>query len=37
VEVDGVSATYDYCWSDEDYEQKQIEEMQDGYDYSSWG
>jgi hypothetical protein len=35
VEVDGVSATYDYCWSDEDYEQKQIEEMRSGYDYSS--
>jgi hypothetical protein len=35
VEVDGVSATYDYCWSDDDYEKKQIEEMQEGYDYSS--
>lgn len=35
VEVGDISATYDYCWSDSDYEKKQIEEMQTGYDYSS--
>jgi ribonucleotide reductase beta subunit family protein with ferritin-like domain len=35
VEVDEISATYDYCWSDLNYEQTQIEEMKDGYDYSS--
>jgi hypothetical protein len=37
IEVDGVSATFDYCWSDADYKQQQIERMKPGYDYSSRG
>lgn len=35
IEVDGVSAEFDYCWSDPDYKQQQIEHMRAGYDYSS--
>lgn len=35
IEVDGVSATYDYCWTDEDYYQQQIDKLKPGYDYSS--
>lgn len=37
IEVDGVSCTYDYCWSDTDYIERQIETMKAGYDYSSRG
>lgn len=37
IEVDGVSATFDYCWSDKNYKQQQIEMMKPGYDYSSRG
>lgn len=33
VEVNGVVATYDYCWSDSDYEQRQIDKMRPGYDH----
>jgi hypothetical protein len=33
VEVDGVCAVYNYCWSDADYEQQQILRMRPGYDY----
>jgi len=33
IEVDGVRAVYDYCWSDNDYEQQQILRMRPGYDY----
>jgi len=33
VEVNGVVAKYDYCWSDSDYEQNQINKMRPGYDY----
>ena len=33
VEVDGVSAQYDYCWSDDNYKQQQIDRMRAGYDY----
>lgn len=35
IEVDGISNTFDYCWSDDDYKQKQIDMMKPGYDYSS--
>ena len=35
VEVDGVSAQYDYCWTDIDYKHQQIEMMKPGYDFSS--
>jgi len=33
ITVDGVEATYDYCWSDPDHAQQQIDMMQPGYDY----
>ena len=35
VEVDGIGATYDYCWTDPDYQQQQIAQLKPGYDYSS--
>jgi hypothetical protein len=35
IEVDGVSAVFDYCWGDDDYKQQQIDMMQPGYDFSS--
>ena len=35
IELDGVSCTYDYCWTDSDYKQQQINIMKPGYDYSS--
>ena len=35
IEIDGVSSTFDYCWTDADYKQKQIDMMRPGYDYSS--
>jgi hypothetical protein len=35
IEVDGVTATFDYCWSDATYKQQQIDRMKPGYDYSS--
>ena len=37
IEVDGVSAEFDYCWSDATYKQMQIDMMRPGYDYSSRG
>lgn len=37
IEVDGVSADFDYCWSDTTYKQMQIDMMKPGYDYSSRG
>jgi hypothetical protein len=37
IEADGVSATFDYCWSDTDYKQQQINMLRPGYDYSSRG
>jgi hypothetical protein len=37
IEIDGVSKTYDYCWTDPDYKQMQIDMMKPGYDYSSRG
>lgn len=35
IEVDGVSNTFEYCWSDAGYKQMQIDMMKPGYDYSS--
>jgi hypothetical protein len=35
IEVDGVANTFEYCWSDPDYAQMQINMMKPGYDYSS--
>ena len=37
IEIDGVSNTFDYCWSDLDYKQRQINMMRPGYDHSSRG
>ena len=35
IEVDDVTATYDYHWSDADWQQKQIDFLRPGYRYSS--
>ena len=35
IEVDGVSQTYDYCWTDSDYQQQQIQQLKPGYDYQT--
>jgi hypothetical protein len=35
IEVNGTKAIFNYCWSDPDYKQQQIEMMKPGYDYSS--
>jgi hypothetical protein len=35
VTVEDVTGTYDYCWTDSDYKQMQIDMMKPGYDYSS--
>jgi hypothetical protein len=37
IEVDGVKNTFDYCWTDSDHKQRQIDMMRPGYDYSSRG
>lgn len=37
IEVGGVLNTFDYCWTDTDYKQKQIDMMRPGYDFSSRG
>ena len=37
IEVDGIKQVYDFCWSDPDYKQQQIDMMRPGYDYSSRG
>ena len=37
IDVDGVSNTFNYCWSDDSYKQMQIDMMRPGYDYSSRG
>lgn len=37
IEVDGISSTFDYCWSDSNYKQQQIDIMKPGYDFSSRG
>ena len=35
IEVDGIKNTFDYCWTDADYKQQQINMMRPGYDHSS--
>ena len=35
IEVDGVAQIYDYCWTDADYQQQQIQQLQPGYDYQT--
>jgi len=35
IEVNGTKAIFNYCWSDKEYRQQQIEMMRPGYDYSS--
>ena len=35
IEIDDTKATYEYCWSDKDYKQMQIDMMKPGYDYNS--
>jgi hypothetical protein len=37
IEIDGVKNTFDYCWTDSDYKQTQINMMRPGYDHSSRG
>jgi len=37
IEVDGISNTFDYVWSDNNYEQREIDMMRPGYDFSSRG
>jgi hypothetical protein len=37
IEVNGVKKTYDYCWTDANYKQMQIDMMKPGYDFSSRG
>jgi hypothetical protein len=35
IEINGIKKSYDYCWSDSDYKQMQIDMMKPGYDYTS--
>jgi len=35
IEVDGIKNIFDYCWSDSNYKQMQIDIMKPGYDHSS--
>lgn len=35
IEVDDIKAVYDYCWTDTNYKQMQIDIMKPGYDFSS--
>jgi hypothetical protein len=37
ITIDDVSQTFNYCWTDSDYKQQQIEIMRPGYDFSSRG
>ena len=37
IEIDDVSQAFEYCWTDTDYKQQQIDMMRPGYDYSSRG
>ena len=37
IEINGVKNTFDYCWSDKNYKQQQIDIMRPGYDFSSRG
>jgi len=35
IEMEDITTVYDYCWTDTDYYQQQIERLRPGYDYSS--
>jgi hypothetical protein len=35
IEIGDISKTYEYCWTDMNYKQRQIDMMKPGYDYSS--
>lgn len=35
IAIDNYEQVYEYCWSDIDYEEKQIQKLKGGYDYSS--
>lgn len=37
IEVEGIKQVYDYCWTDADHKDKQIDMMRPGYDFSSRG
>lgn len=37
IEIGDVSQTYEYCWTDLNYKQMQIDMMRPGYDYNSRG
>jgi hypothetical protein len=37
IQIDDVIGVYDNCWSDNDYQQQQINAMMAGYDFSSRG
>ena len=37
IEIDEVKHIFDYCWTDSDYKQNQIDKMKPGYDFSSRG
>jgi hypothetical protein len=37
IEINGTVGTFNYCWTDLDYKQQQINMMRPGYDYSSRG
>lgn len=37
IEINGTVGTFNYCWTDLDYKQQQINMMSPGYDYSSRG
>ena len=35
IQISEVLNTFEYCWTDADYKQQQINKMIPGYDYSS--
>jgi hypothetical protein len=37
IQIDDVEGVFDYCWTDADYKQQQINKMRAGYDFSSRG
>lgn len=37
ISINGITNIFDYCWTDSDYKQKQIDMMRPGYDHSSRG
>ena len=37
IEIDDVTGIFNYCWTDSDHKQKQINKMKRGYDFNSRG